>query len=168
MPAPRIPARQPIGDTLQGLILSVDNHYLLATSDIEGHEPVHTGGFVLRYGVVYLGKPHLSLVPALLALDYGEFKTGEDGWNFLVNKSTLYPRADVFGHNKSGEDTQAFVKELDLMYPFDLLVYADDSATTPLCKVDAIITPTPDALPDRVHEYANVFRAIKDWKKAIK
>lgn len=168
MPAPRIPERQPIGDSITGFIVSVGEHYLLADSAIDGYDTVHQGDFMLRYGIVYLGKPHLSVVPALLALDYGQFMTGEEAWDFILNKSNLYPRADVIGHNKSGEDTQAFLKELDLMYPFDLLIYADDDATTPLCKVDALITPTPDSLSERISTYANVFPAIKDWKKAIK
>ncbi|MEM9951202.1 MAG: hypothetical protein AAF846_06375 [Chloroflexota bacterium] len=168
MPAPRIPDRQPIGDTFRGVIISVDDYHLLAHAPIDGYETLHDGEFIVRYGIVYLGKPHLSVVPALVALDYGEFKTGEDAWNFLLHKSNLYPRSDVIGHNKSGDDTQAFLKELDLMYPFDILVYADDTATTPLCKVDAIITPIAENVPERLAKHANIFPTVKDWKKAVK
>lgn len=167
MPAPRIPDRQPIGDAYTGIIITIDEHHLLADSSITDQEVVHNGDFIVRYGVVYLGKPHLSIVPDLMALDYGAFKTGDDAWDFLINKSTLYPRADVFGFNNKGDDTQAFVRELDLMYPYDILVYDNADSTSPLCKVDAIISITPDALSDRLKEYANLFPSIDDWKKAI-
>ena len=143
MPAPRIPERQTIGDTFRGLVIEAENHFLLTDAPIDNHETIHEGTFIVRYGVVFLGKPHLSIVPALMALDYGEFKTGEDAWDFLLNKSNLYPRADVIGHNNQGEDSQVFVRQLDLMYPFDILVYRDDKSTNPLCKVDAIISPKP-------------------------
>ncbi|MGB7340967.1 MAG: hypothetical protein WBC91_18865 [Phototrophicaceae bacterium] len=167
MSAPRIPDRQPIGDCYTGIIMLVDGYYLLADSVISGYEATHEGDFIVRYGVVYLGKPHLSIVPDLMALDYGAFKTGDDAWDFLLNKSTLYPRADIFGYNNSGNDSQAFVRELDLMYPFDILVYADATQTAPLCKVDAIISNQPDGISNRLAEYANIFPSVDDWKKAI-
>jgi len=167
MPAPRIPERQPIGDTFTGVIIKVEDYFLLSDTAIENTETTHDGTFTVRYGVVFLGKPHLSIVPALMALDYGAFKTGENAWDFLLNKSNRFPRADVIGHNNSGEDTQVFVRELDLMYPFDILVYENDTTTTPLCKVDALISKKPDAVPERMAEYMNIFPTIKEWKKAF-
>lgn len=167
MPAPRIPERQTIGDSFTGLVIKAEEHFLLADAPINDYETTHQGTFTVRYAVVLLGKPHLSIVPALMALDYGEFKTGEDAWDFLLNKSNLYPRADVIGHNNNGKDSQLFVRELDLMYPFDILVYADNNSTMPLCKIDAVISANPTNIPERLANYANVFPAIKDWKKAL-
>ena len=120
MKPPRIPPRAPIGDSFKGVMLKANDVFLLAETPLAGAETVHEGSFILRYGVVYLGKPHLSIVPALLALDYGAFKTGEDAWDFLLNKSNLFPRADVLGFGNDGADSQVFIKELDLMYPFDI------------------------------------------------
>lgn len=167
MPAPRIPQRQPIGDAFTGVIIEAEGHFVLANAPIEGYKTTDEGTFVVRYAVVFLGKPHLSIVPALMALDYGEFKTGEDAWEFLLHKSNLYPRADVIGHNNKGEDTQVFVRELDLMYPFDILVYKDETSTTAICKVDAIIHPAPGDLPGRLVEYVNIFPTLEEWKKAF-
>lgn len=168
MPAPRIPERQTIGDTFTGVVIKVEDYFLLSDALIDDYETTHEGTFTVRYAVVFLGKPHLSVVPALLALDYGEFKTGEDAWDFLLNKSNRYPRADVIGHNNNGKDTQVFVRELDLMYPFDILVYSDNNSTMPLCKIDAIISANQENIPERLAEYVNLFPAIKDWKKAVK
>lgn len=167
MPAPRIPERKPIGDSFTGVILQVNNHYLLADTAIDGYETTHEGTFTVRYGVVFLGKPHLSIVPALMALDYGEFLTGEEAWDFLLNKSTLYPRADILGHRNDGQDAQVFVKQIDLMYPFDILIYADDTSTNPLCKIDAVISSQTTILSSRLATYVNIFPAIIDWQEAL-
>lgn len=167
MPAPRIPKRQPIGDSFIGFVIKAEGHHLLSQSKISDYETTHEGTFVVRYGVVFLGKPQLSIVPALMALDYGTFKTGEDAWDFLLNKSNLHPRADVLGYQNDGEDAQVYVKELDLMYPFDILVYADDAATSPLCKVEAVISSNPETIAPRIREYATIFSTIKDWLKVL-
>lgn len=167
MPAPRIPERQAIDDNFTGIVIDAGEHFLLSDETVEGYDSRHEGTFVLRYGVTFLGKPHMSIVPALLALDYGVFKTGEDAWDFLLHKSNLHPRADVLGHKNDGKDAQVYIKELDLMYPYDILVYTDDEATKPLCKVDAIITQKPDTVPERLAKYANIFPTIQDWQKAL-
>ena len=168
MPAPRIPERQPIGDSFTGAIVKADSHYLLADSGLDNTETTHTGTFIVRYGVVFLGKPHLSIVPALMALDYGEFLTGESAWDFLLNKSNLYPRADILGFRNDGQDDQVYVKQLDLLYPFDILVYANESTTKPLCKVDAIISTKPETtLSERLRNHVNIFPTILDWQKAL-
>jgi hypothetical protein len=166
MPSPVIPSREPIGDSFAGDVLTVDGHYLLAPSPIEGYEALHQGMFIVRYGVVYLGKPHYSIVPSLLALDYGNFLTGEEAWNFLLNKSNLHPRADVLGYRNDGLDEQVFIKQLDLMWDFDILIYADENATKPLAKVAALITKTRANLPARLVEYTPIFPSIEVWQKA--
>lgn len=166
MPSPKIPPRKAIHDSFVGVVLKIDEHYLLAPAPLDGYETLHEGKFTIRYGVVYLGKPHYSIVPDLLALDYGELLTGEEAWDFLINKSNLYPRADVFGYRNDGTDEQVFVKQLDLMWHFDVLVYADDEATTPLAKVSALVAENTDSFPDRLLDYLETFPSIKEWQKA--
>lgn len=166
MPAPVIPSRKPIGDLFEGILLTVNDRYLLASAPIEGYEIVQQGIFTVRYGVVYLGKPHYSIVPSLLALDYGKFLTGEEAWDFLLNKSNLYPRADVLGYRNDGLDEQVFIKQLDIMWDFDILIYADENATKPLAKVDALITESKDDLAARVLDYCKIFPSVEVWQKA--
>ena len=80
MPIPVIPPREPIGDLFEGVLLTSNEHYLLASAPIEGYESIQQGIFMLRYGVVYLDKHHYSIVPSLLALDYGKFLTRRMGF----------------------------------------------------------------------------------------
>jgi hypothetical protein len=166
MKPPRIPPRAPIGDSFKGVLLKAEDAFLLAESPLATAEIVYQGSLILRYGVVYLGKPHLSIVPALLALDYGAFKTGEDAWDFLLNKSNLFPRADVLGYGNDGSDAQVFIKELDLLWPFDILAYSNAETNKPLAKIAAVISEKRETLPPRLAEYAPIYPRIEAWKKA--
>jgi hypothetical protein len=166
MKPPRIPPRAPIGDSFKGVLQKLDEAILLAEAPLAGAEMLHEGSLILRYGVVYLGKPHLSIVPALLALDYGAFKTGEEAWDFLLNKSNLFPRADVLGYGNDGADCQVFIKELDLMFPFHILAYSNAEANKPLAQVNAVISGNTETLPPRLLEYAPIYPTIEAWKKA--
>lgn len=166
MPAPRIPDLALIHDLFTGDVIQVDDYFLLTDAAHHDVKTVASGTLVLRYGITYLGKPHLSIVPGLLALDYGAFKTGEDAWDFLLNKSNLYPRADVVGYDEAGEKQQVFIKELDLMYPFDVFVYTNESHVKPTHKVDAIIS-TSEGLAERLQAHINVFESLDAWREAL-
>ena len=169
MSRPRIPDRDPIGDMINGTVLTYDDEtYVLTTAspdDATDAKTIADGELIVRYGVVFLGKPHLSIVPALIALDYGEFLTGEPAWTFLFKRSNLYPRGDVIGHRNDGEDDMVVIKSLDLEYPVHVLVYADASATKPLAQVTALIAPAPDDLPARLRQHLTRYPTIADWQQ---
>lgn len=164
---PRIPEPQPLGDTVTGTLIRVDETDLLLTDAASvpaDAETLHSGTLVVRYGVRYLGKPHLSIVPGLLATDQGEVMTGEVAWDFLLNRSNLHPRADVHGYRNDGEEDMVFVKELDVMRPIEILAYADDEATEPLGKPQIVMTDAPDALPDKLRKHATLHASLADWR----
>ena len=64
----------------------------------------------MRFGIPYLGKSHLSIVPDLLVLDYGEMLVGDIAWEFLMKSSHLFPRSDVLGYRNDGADEMAGVQ----------------------------------------------------------
>jgi hypothetical protein len=165
MSNPSIPSRQPIEDHFDGAILRSGDHYLLATEPYPDAETLGIGRWIIRYGIAYLGKPHYSIVPGLLALDYGEFLTGEDAWHFLLHRSNLYPRADVVGYRNDGTEDMVFVKQLDLMCAFHILAYPDASATAPLAQISAIITPDPALVPERLAAYTPIYPELRTWEK---
>ncbi len=117
----------------------------------------------MRYGVQYLNKPHLSIVPGLLALDSGAMLTGEAAWRFLLERSNLYPRADVLGYRNDGEDAMVVVKALDLAAPVQVLVYADEGATTPLARVEALIAGEETKLPPRLLAHLRRYDSVETW-----
>ena len=134
-----IPARQPYGEVFTGDIMTVGSQHVIAPDPLPDAPVLHRGSFVLRYGVEYLGKPQYSIVPGLIAIDYGEMFVGEEAWDFLLHRSNLYPRGDVLGYRNDGEDDMITIKRLDLVPPFHILAYPDEQATTPLARIAAVI-----------------------------
>lgn len=165
MSAPRIPRRNPISDPFTGALIRVDGTALLTESLPPGLEAIQRGHFVVRYGVQYLQKAQ-SIVPGLIALDYGDMLTGEEAWNFLFNRSNLYPRADVVGYTSKGEDDMVPVKMLDLMRPVDVLVYESLEATQPLAHIRGIISQDPEQIPERLRTYTKTYPTLEAWQKA--
>lgn len=161
---PAIPERQPVSDTFNGVVLQVGDSQALALTALGDAQVVAGGSLIVRYAIRYLGKPHLSIVPGLVALDYGDILMGEDAWNFLLKRSILYPRADVFGSRNDGADEMIVVKQLDLAEPIDVYVYPDASATIPCAHPIALIAPPAAELPPRLLEYLPRYDSLADWQ----
>ncbi|MDX1992942.1 MAG: hypothetical protein SF029_11150 [bacterium] len=162
----RIPEREPLGDSVEGVLIREGEAALLvspAEGLPEGFAPAAVGNFVVRYAVPYLGKPQYAIVPGLVALDYGDILTGEKAWNFIYKRSNLHPRADVFGYRNDGSDEMISVKWLDLVLPVEVLLYQDAGATLPLAKLDAIISNRDD-LPPRLLEYLPRYETLEGWR----
>jgi hypothetical protein len=165
MSAPKIPPRNPVSDTIDGVVLQTStSQHILAAAPLPDLDIRHQGTMIVRYGVQYLQKPH-SIVPGLIASDYGEMMTGENAWDWLFNKSNLYPRADVIGYRDDGQDDMVPVKMLDLMRPVDVLIYDDDQSQTPLAKAVTLITESPSDWPARLRQYLDVYASLDAWQE---
>lgn len=140
-------------------------HDFLAHTPVTDADIAAQGSFILRYGIRFLGKPFRSIVPGLVAIDYGTFLTGEEAWDFLLRRSNLYPRAEVFGYRDDGTDDQLFVRQLDLALTPQVLAYADAAAVVPLAHPAAWLGAPPTA-PARSIAYLPVFSTLMDWKAA--
>lgn len=162
-----IPERDPLGDRFSGVILRAQGRFALALAPLAGGEVYRQGDFIVRYGVRYLGKPHLSLVPGLVVLDYGATLTGDEAWEFLLNHSTLHPRADVVGYRNDGVDDMVAVKYLDPMAPVEALVYADAEAAMPLASVSALIAAADADVAPRIREYLPQYATLAEWEAAL-
>ena len=164
MPTNPIPERDPVGDNFTGSLLKIGDSYLLALGSPPNLETIMNGALMVRYAVPYLGRPQLSIVPGIIALDYGDMLTGEEAWIFLTQKSNLHPRADVVGYRNDGHDDMIVVKKLDLAMPVEVLVYADANATQPLASIDAVIAPETAPIPKRLNNYLPRFDTIAAWQ----
>lgn len=158
------PKRKPYGESFDGVIFKVNEHSLLARIAPPDAQVQHQGSFVLRYGIPYLEKPQYSIVPGLVALDYGDVLAGEEAWHFLFHRSNLYPRADVMGYRNDGVDEMIVVKKLDFMQPVTVLAYADSQATTPLAHIAAIIADSTDGFPAWLLRYGKFYKTLADWQ----
>lgn len=163
MARPTIPERQPVGDAFTGVVVQAGAHQALAFAP-GAADVLHAAPGIVRYGVRFLGKPHLSIVPGLIVVDYGQMLTGEAAWDFLINHSNRYPRAEVFGYRNDGRDDMMLVRALDLALPPEVLVYADAHATTPLARPTALIAGADaPAVPDRLLGALTRFETMEDW-----
>lgn len=166
---PTIPPRNPIGDSFGGSLYESGGHWLLVLGRLNETDPVHPGPLVIRYGVRFLGKLHISIVPGLVALDYGDFLNGEDAWSFLMEKSNRFPRSEVIGYRHDGTDDMVTIKTLDIAVPPMVLAYESDTSTRPLGTPEALISA--DSLlaevPARLLNYLPNYPTLAEWQAAI-
>ena len=158
MPKQNIPEREPIGDTFRGVISLISDQHILSTEKLPSARLITNGDFVIRYGIVYLGKPMYSIVPDLVVMDYGDMLVGEDAWKFLIEQSNLYPRSDVFGCRNDGRDEMLFVKELDFAFPIEVLAFANESDRKPIATLSALIASKSDTYPEKTTKIPPPFR----------
>lgn len=163
-----IPQREPIGDLFSGSIIQIGDKQALATSIDSEVASVASGSFVVRYGLRFLGKLHISIVPGIVVMDYGDMITGEAAWDFLQKNSNLYPRSEVVGYRNDGTDDMLFIRTLDMAIPPEVLVYVDDQATKPLAKPVALIAADTMGIPQRILEYLPHYLSLAKWQAEIK
>ena len=159
-----IPERDPIGDDISGFIYHYGDAYLLSIEPQERGGVIAYGKLIIRYGVPFLGKPHLSIVPGLIALDYGDMLTGEEAWEFLINQSNLHPRADVLGFRNDGQDEMIVVKHLDLAEPIHVLAFTNDHATHPIARITSVIAPEGASLSERLEKHLSRYSTLMEWQ----
>jgi hypothetical protein len=157
---PQIPPRAPVGDPFSGVLSYADARVVLSPLPLARAVAV-AHGVVLRYGVRLLGKPNQSIVPGLIVLERGEMMTGDEAWAFLLKRSQLFPRTEVYGFRDDGTDDMLTLKWLDLALTPKVLAYADPAATVPLAEVAALIGPR-DAFPARAAEYLPVYETLDE------
>lgn len=158
--------RQEVSDRLEGAIVLVDGHALLTTHARLAGELLTSGPLLLRYGLVCLVMPQLSIVPELVVLEYGEQLSGEEAWNFLLNRSNLHPRAEVLGHRDDGVEDQLRVSRLDLAQAPRVLAWRHDEAESPLplARPSALIATDLEALPQRLRQLLPCHASLDDWR----
>ncbi len=160
-----IPAREPLGDAFAGVVAALDSTQWLALHPLDGSQTSFEGTFIIRYGLRFLGKPHLSIVPGLVTLDYGDMLVGAVAWDFITRRSNLHPRAEVFGYRSDGRDEMMYVKNLDLALPVEVLVYPDAQAATPIARPVALIAPETTNLPPRLLQYLPRYDTLAAWRQ---
>ncbi|MCA9912823.1 MAG: hypothetical protein KC496_05725 [Anaerolineae bacterium] len=164
MPGRNIPEQQPISDSFTGAVLRFGATQLLIPTVEQGEQVVANGDLIVRYGVRFLGRSHLSLVPGLVALEYGEMLTGEEAWTFIYRRSNLHPRSDVLGYRSDGEEDMVPVKQFDLTLPPEVLVYTQDKAVLPAARPMALIADLTVNIPERILQYLPRYASIAEWQ----
>lgn len=96
----------------------------------------------LRYAVVIMG-PEEHVIPALLLDDWGHEIRGLAIYDFVREHGDQFPRAEIFGFDMDGSETQLFLRSLELYQRWPC--YAYPRPDTPLAEgvlLDAVLLPT--------------------------
>ncbi len=111
-------------------------------------ETITADSLYLRYAVVVRG-PEDHVLPAILLDDWGKETHGLKIYEFLRKHGDEFPRAEIFGFDMDGSETQLFVRSLELYSRLPAYAYTDVEA--PLADgvlLNAILLP--DAETDSV------------------
>ncbi|MYE27029.1 MAG: hypothetical protein F4X87_07390 [Chloroflexi bacterium] len=157
--------RQPIADQLTGVVTGVDGKALLSSAELADGAAIARGELTIRYGITYLGKPHISIVPDLVVADYGELLIGEAAWTFLMESAHLYPRADVCGLRNDGVEDMVAVKQLDIDYPYDVFVYGQPEDERPFAALSALIDADSASYPERILRRLPRYDSVSSWRQ---
>jgi hypothetical protein len=156
---------QPIAEQVVGVVTEVDEYALLSPADLAEGRAIARGELTLRYGITYLGKPHLSIVPQLVVADYGELLNGEAAWEFLMTSAHLYPRADICGLRNDGAEDMPPLKELDFDHPYAVFVYRQLQDYHPLAKLAALIDAGARSFPKRLLGHLPRYESLSAWRQ---
>jgi len=166
-----VPQQQPAADTVTGTVIAGGDPprevLLIGIEPPSDRHIIASGMLIARCGIRFLGKPHLSIVPGLVAVDYGTFLTGEAAWEFLTKGSNLYPRAEVFGFRNDGVEDMRYVKTLDFALQYELLIYDSPLATVPVAKPSALIAPADVEIAPRLTQSLSRFTTLAAWESAL-
>lgn len=159
-----LPERQPISERVSAVVTRIDDSALLSASSLGAGDILAQDDLILRYGITYLGKPQLSIVPDLVVADYGEILVGESMWQFMMKSAHLYPRADACGLSEDGVEEMVALKQLDFDYPYNVFVYRKDSDSTPLTRLAALIASEQTLFPQRLLDHLPRFDSLNAWR----
>ena len=167
MPEQFAPQRLPLAERVRGLVTRLGEYALLAADELADGEVIAQGELIIRYGITYLGKPHLSIVPDLVVADYGELLNGEEAWDFLMRRGHLYPRADVCGQRNDGLDDMLALKQLDLDHAYDVFVYQEAADRRPFAQLSALIAVDRAVFPARLRQHLPGYDSLREWRAHV-
>lgn len=116
---------------------------------------------VLRFAFVTRG-PEEHLFPAFLLDDWGKEVRGPALYRWVADYGEQFPRAEVFGYDRQGSETQFFLRELELYARLPCYAFRDKQQ--PLQRgvlIEAILQPDPAArAPERLERPPDLERPL--------
>ena len=82
----------------------------------------------LRYALTVRGYEQ-PFFPAELLNDWGETMRGTKVYRWLRENGELYPRAELFGYDANGDETQYFARDLEIFWKTPCFAFPDPKAS---------------------------------------
>ncbi|MCP5098399.1 MAG: hypothetical protein GY943_22850 [Chloroflexi bacterium] len=98
----------------------------------------------LRYAFVTLG-PEDHIFPSFILDDWGNEIRGVKLYNWVRDNGNEFPRAEIFGYETDGQETQLFTRELELYVKLPCFAYTNPEAqVTEGVRLSSILLPDAD------------------------
>lgn len=134
---------QAVGHRIGGVLLSEAERTAVFVHSFEPVEAAEETLF-LRYALVTQG-PEDHIFPALLLDDWGREIGGLRLYEWIQENGEQFPRAEVFGFEADGRETQLFLRELELYARLPCYAYpAREVGVADGTLVEAMLMPVPD------------------------
>ena len=143
---------------VQGKILAANGRYALL---LQQPNPEPTAGPViyLRFAFIIQGIEE-HIFPAFLLDDWGSEIKSLALYDWVDEFAPQFPRAELFGFDQSGQETQLFLRELEQYSKWPCYAYpAADTAVAQSRLIEAIL------LPDAVRSLQRVTVAWEAWSR---
>lgn len=106
---------KPITERTTGQLYERDGNTALLLD--ESANPVY-----LRYALLVQGTAE-RIFPAVLLDDWGRERSSLSLYRWIYEEGQRYPRAEIFGFDASGRDTQIFLRDLEIYFRYPCYAY---------------------------------------------
>lgn len=131
-----------ISQRIQGELIEHNGKRILILHDAKPDKEV-PGLLYLRYALVRRG-PEAHVFPALLLDDWGAEIKGLKLYTWFKEHAEAFPRAELFGFEANGNQTQAFLREIEIYFKFPCYAYQSRSDTVETGQeLDAVLLRDP-------------------------
>ncbi|MBK8985034.1 MAG: hypothetical protein IPM39_02975 [Chloroflexi bacterium] len=134
-------ALKPVRQHVHGRLIQANGRTALILLDAQPAAKT-ADSLYLRFALVVRG-PEDHVLPGLLLDDWGHEIRGLEIYQFIRDHGDSFPRAEVFGFDMDGSETQLFLRSLELHVRWPCYVYT--STDVPLVeglRLHAILLPT--------------------------
>lgn len=102
----------------------------------------------LRLALVIRGTERV-VFPALALDDWGREKKGPNLMRWLYEEGPRFPRAELFGFDAAGDETQIFLRDLELSFAYPCFIYETAEAALPTGqRINTIFVPDNEQTAD--------------------
>lgn len=153
---------QPLTHPLKGVLYQRDTDVALLLDEA-------ASTIFLRYALITQGVEE-HIFPAFLLDDWGNEKKGASLYQWIYEEGQRFPRGEIFGFEQTGEETQCFLRELEIYFKLPAYAYpAVDSPVTAGVLLSRVLIPASEPLetPERISPPAGLPWALRrarvDW-----
>ena len=132
-----------------GQLIERNGRYALLLTDPQPDLP-SDASLYLRYALITAGREE-PIFPAELLDDWGTPIKGLKIYRWIRQFGNEFPRAEVFGTDRRGKETQCFLRDIEIYFKLPCYAYVNkQQAISEGVKIEAILLPTAVSSPQKI------------------